>query len=103
MIQPVYKKGHRLVWIGFSGLALSNAIGVFLEKESLTWALTSLIYIAFGIVFIYGNLLVLRSKGRSWMWIILVMLPPVFGAVAIFWLKDKTSPEIPAPPATTPN
>jgi hypothetical protein len=86
MIQPLYKRGHKLVWVGFLGLILTRAARIAVGQGVVVY----FSLITFFALFIYGNLLVLRAKGRSWLWIVWVFLPPVFGALVIFWLKDRT-------------
>jgi len=76
-----------MVWIGFLGLFLGNGIKAIGGMD----ILGSFIYLFCFIVFIWGNLLVLKSKNRSWAWIFWILVPPILGAVFIFMLKDKSS------------
>ncbi|MDP3741356.1 MAG: hypothetical protein Q8R08_03470 [bacterium] len=93
MTKPVYKKGHMLVWVGFIGLFIANGIRIIGNMS----VLGTLLFILFFALFIWGNLLVLKSRGRSWLWIFWAFVPPVFGAIFIFMLKDKLPQEAPAP------
>ena len=93
MIKPLYKKGHTLVWAGFIGLFVANGVRIIGNLN----AIGSILFLLFFALFIWGNLLVLKSRGRSWLWILLAFVPPVFGAIFIFMLKDKLPQEAPAP------
>lgn len=98
MGNTVYKKGHRLVWISFLLMFVANAIRVIGGME----ILGSLLGAIFLAIFLYGNLLVLKSKNRAWLWIVLAFIPPVFGAVFIFMLKDKSTIEsVPTSPTNS--
>ncbi|GEM_PF-7123845 len=98
MNKPLHKKGHIFVWIGFLGLFLAKGIAVIANSRGLG----SLLYLAFFILFVYGNLLVLKSKNRSWAWIVLVFIPPIIGAIVIFMLKDESAPEATVPSTQVP-
>lgn len=95
MQEQTYKKGHILVWVGFLGAVLFNALKIFAQPDLAPnliplVPLFSLIGLIFVVVLIWGAYLVLKSKNRSWAWLLLIIPLNIIGVVVLFSLKDKT-------------
>ena len=101
MVKQQYKKGNRFFWLGFLLSILFRGLPLFSTPDTFPslapfvpiFGILSLISL---IISIYGLLLVLKSRGRHWAWIFLLIPLNVLGAIIIYMLKDKSIQENPA-------
>jgi hypothetical protein len=111
MIEPMYKKGNRLAWIGFVLVIIYAFVAVFgsFLPSLHPFVSVSIVFDVVGIALMFwGSILALRSKNRSLWWLLFFLLAlsgagVIFVAI-IFMLKDKsaTSPSVPTASSSTP-
>ena len=102
MLKQEYSKGNKLVWTGFLLGILFKVLPVFSTPETFPalasfTAIFNILAIVFLIVLVYGLVLVLKSRGRHWTWVLLLLPLNAIGIVVIYMLKDKLPQETPAP------
>jgi uncharacterized membrane protein len=95
MQKQQYKKVNTLFWVGFLFGILFNILPVFSTQETFSSLiplipLFNILSIISIIVIIYALVLILKSKNRHWVWILLLIPLNVIGAVIIYMLKDKS-------------
>ena len=99
MIKPLYKKGNKLVIAGTLGAILFKMLPLLLSIQGFSLSggvasfvgLSVLLWLASIIILIWGVLLVLKSKGQSRGWVILVLLLNIIGLIIIYSMKDNLS------------
>lgn len=119
MIQPMYKKGNRLAWTGYC-LAIASEILQWLGSATYNGASNSIfvpslapfigLFIFINLVgialLLWGSVLALKAKNRSFWWLLLFLLALVGTGVIfiaiIFMLKDKSVVAAPTSPAPSP-
>lgn len=103
MIQPLYKRGNKLVWLGWlSAIAFSILVGIsspplyIIPDSPFMAVLFAVCKLASITILIYGCFLVLKAKRRSQWWLMIPVLclvssVGVLAVLLIFSLKDKNT------------
>lgn len=106
MVQPLYKKGSWSLWIGLAGLITINLVLSSISKSEevgpmIITLIVAIVGIGFFITYIRGVYLILKAKGRSGWWLLLIFPLSLIGLIILFILSDKSSVVQSAPPQTS--
>ena len=100
MQQQIYNKGNTLAWIGLLGEIVFHGLQVLATPDYLSnlvpyIPLLALLQIASIVVLVWGGYLVLKSKNRSWAWLLLIAPLSLIGLVILYYIKDKSVEAVP--------